>query len=283
MVHAVRPALIRQHQHLPRPVELHVLAVGPRVRVAQLVGAVAAHHHRVDGTDRVTVASEPVRLAEGVDRVRGERVEVAGDGRGEAELQQAALKQRDLRAARSLARVPADHLDRLVACSKGLLPVARPVLHHQPHRTRIPDLEAELVASAAPHGPPHLLARLLATDRVQREHLAAHVRPHDPAHHDLLRRRVVARLLGGEAALDRERGLSVCPLGRGRDRSGGRRGRLRVRHRRQSQHDKRDREEVTDAHMVLTMPWPSAVLAAQPCTRAASAGRARATRWRPRS
>ena len=64
VVAAVRPAVVGQHQHLARPVELHVLAVVARVRVAQLERALAAQDHRVDGGRRRS-RSAPSRSSSG--------------------------------------------------------------------------------------------------------------------------------------------------------------------------------------------------------------------------
>src|SRR5829696_6158890 len=175
VVHAVWLPAVREHEHLPGPVELDVLAVGTRVRMAQLERAFAAEDHCVDGRRCVTVAAHPVCFAESVNRVRGQAVEVARDGRREAELQEPALEQRDLRAACALARLPVDDLDRLAASPEGHLRTARAVLHHQPHWTGIADLEAEFVPPAAAYGAAYLLARLTAANRIQRENFAADV------------------------------------------------------------------------------------------------------------
>src|SRR4029079_18039337 len=99
--------------------------------------------------------------------------------------------------------LPVDHLDRLPAGLELGLGVALPMLHDEPHAARVTDLEAELVAAAATDLPAPLLAGLAVPEGVEREHLAGHRRLHDPAHHDLLRRRVVARLLRRLAAVDR--------------------------------------------------------------------------------
>src|SRR6185436_7696992 len=93
------------------------------------------------------------------------------------------------------AGLPVDNLDRLAAGLELGLGVTLPVLHDEPHAAGVPDLEAELVAAAAANLPPHLLAGLAVPEGIESHYLAPHRRLHDAAHHYLLRRGVVARLL----------------------------------------------------------------------------------------
>src|SRR6266540_397217 len=117
---------------------------------------------------RKTNGMHSVRLPEDVDGIRGQPVEIAGDRGREPELPEAALQQQHLDSAGAPARLPVDDLDRLAARPEGAQPVAAPVLHHEPDRARVPDLEAELVPAPPADRAADLLAGLAAPDRVQR-------------------------------------------------------------------------------------------------------------------
>ena len=203
---------------------------------------------------RVAVASHAVRLAEGVDRVRGEPVVVARHRRRVAHPLEAALEQQHLGAPVALTRLPVHHGHSLVSSPEGLLARAGGVADVQPEQAVLLQLDRCPVGALAAHRHAYPLGQLVAVDHVQHDRLALHIRLDTPLDHQLLERRGVAHPLGGEALAHRDRGLPGRRRGCGRrDRRGCRRHRRGRRLRLcgrggQGEQSHGDREQETSVH-----------------------------------
>ena len=119
VVDPLRPAVVREHEHLARHVGLDVLA---GARVLQPEGAAALEHLLEDVRARVADARHVVHLAEGQHRARGAGPVVAARlEAGVAEPLQAALEHRHPDAARADARGVVEHARRLARGEAPLL------------------------------------------------------------------------------------------------------------------------------------------------------------------